>query len=173
MCLEEGIKLLFLAVSLVTRTRSLGCEIPESTRAFQLEIFYFFFLCSGGPHTCFPCEPCSEEINVTSQLYYNKVKALQPKFWYSLPMGSDLRCLPPGVKEGNRGCESSVKIFNVYCINISWIIPDKTGSESESSPCFCLSKNWGIWNSNRIFNCEWPKELLFPVSFLDQYSFLA
>lgn len=149
---------------------------PRSTRAFQwvfLFYFFFFFLCSGAPHICFPCEPWSEEIQVTLLLYYCKVKSLQPRFWYSLPMGYDLRCLPPEVKEGNKGCESSLKTLNVHCINIYWIIPDKTGSESEAHPCFCLSKKWGIRSSNRMFNYEWPQELQFPVVLFYECSLLG
>lgn len=62
MCLEEGIKLLFLAVSLVTWTRSLGCEILESTQSLPNGDFLFFFRCSGGPHTCFPVSPALRKL---------------------------------------------------------------------------------------------------------------
>lgn len=64
MCLEEGIKLLFLAVSLVTWTRSLGCEILEFIQSLPTGDFLFSFLTVGGPHTSFPCEPCCKEVHV-------------------------------------------------------------------------------------------------------------
>lgn len=70
MCLEEGIKLLFLVVRLFGHLDTFtGMWHPRAhTEPSNWRVSIFFLHC-GGPHTGFPCEPCCKEMHIAPQLY--------------------------------------------------------------------------------------------------------